>query len=197
MSTKLSTNFKLYEFLKSDTAKEIGAEREQNNPPSWVVENMTYLAKTTLQPPRSFLDYSFVINSGWRCKSVNDEVGSDDYSQHLKGEAADVDVPDSMLTSENIKTQHAISELDRRIERITGKKPREDVNANYYLWAYICIHLDELDIDQVIHEYGEDGSPSWVHIASSGRQDKRRMTIKRSGQRYTDITLEKSLLLGC
>lgn len=197
MSTELSTNFFLYEFLKSEKAQKINAVEEQNNPSREVIENLTYLAKTTLQPARSFLDYSFTVNSGWRCKAVNDAVGSTNTSQHLKGEAADIDIENSMLTDDDKTTTHAIRELDRRIERITGKAPRPDVNANYYLWAYMCIHLDELDIDQIIHEYGADGKPAWIHVSSSGRQDRRRITVKRSGQRYVDVTLEKALLMGC
>ena len=197
MSKKLSENFSLSEFLASNKAKELGVEDEQNNPPEEVIENLTYLCETTIQPARSFLDYGFSVNSGWRCKTVNDAVGSSDSSQHLKGEAGDLDISDKMLLDDDRTTVHAIEELNRRIERICGKRPRDDVNANYYLWAYFCIHLNELDIDQVIHEYGSDGAPSWIHVASSGRQDRRRITIKRSGQRFTDISLEKALLLGC
>lgn len=193
----LSNNFELREFLLSDTAVQLGVESTQYYPPYDVEENLEYLAEYTLQPARYFLDYGFTINSGWRCKAVNDEVGSTDASQHLKGEAADVSISDRMLTTERKSTIHAIAELRRRIKRVTGVMPREDVNADYYLWAYFCLHLDELDIDQVIHEYGSDGSPSWVHVSSSDRQDRRRMTIKRKGKRYTDLSLSKALMLGC
>ncbi len=194
---KLSDNFYLSEFLESETAVELGVEDEQNNPPQNVIENLTYLAKTTLQPLRSYLNYGVGLNSGWRCKAVNDEVGSSDVSQHLHGEASDIDISDAMLTDTDAVVKHVIEDLNRRIERICGKRPRADVNSNYYAWAYYCIHLDELDIDQVIHEYGSDGKPSWIHVASSGSKDRRRITIKRSGDRYVDMTLEHALLLGC
>ncbi|MFH1489803.1 MAG: hypothetical protein ABII06_12955 [Pseudomonadota bacterium] len=57
-----------------------------------------------------------------------------------------------------------------------GKSLRRDVNQNFYLFTYLCIHLEELDVDQVIHEYGEGyGNPAWVHISASQRQDKRQI----------------------
>ena len=197
MKTKVSDNFYLEEFLKSDKAKSLGVEKLQSNPPEAIKQSLTYLITKTIQPVRTFLAHSFIINSGWRCKAVNDAAGSTDASQHLKGEAADIDIDDAMLTSKSKVTKHAIVELNTRIERITGKKPRSDVNANYYLWAYYCLHLNEMDIDQVIHEYGSDGKPSWIHVASSVTKNRRRITVKRSGKSYEDVDLKTALMMGC
>ncbi len=194
---KISDNFYLDEFLVSDKAKALGVEKIQKNPPDEIKKSLSYLITKTVQPVRTFLAFTFKVNSGWRCKVVNDAAGSTDASQHLKGEAADLDIDDAMLSSKSKVTQHAIKELNTRIERVTGKKPRSDVNANYYLWAYYCLHLNEMDIDQVIHEYGSDGKPSWIHVASSVTKNRRRITVKRSGKSYEDVDLKTALMMGC
>lgn len=195
---KFSDNFYLYEFLASNKAEELGEDviKEQNNPPQDVIARLCYLASTTLQPWRTFINHSTSVNSGWRCKSVNEAVGSNDKSQHLQGEAADIDIPESLLSSDDKLTVHAIGEIKRTAERIMGRPVRDDVNANYYVWAYMCINLDNLDIDQIIHEYGKDGKPAWIHVASSTRKSARRITIKRSGEGYLDVDLKTALELG-
>jgi hypothetical protein len=73
---------------------------------------------------------------------------------------------------------------------------RPDVNPNFMLFAYVCLNLKELDIDQVIHEYGEDfGRPAWVHIASSRRQDKHQVLMVGSYTkgRYLRLSVEEVL----
>ena len=76
---------------------------------------------------------------------------------------------------------------------------RPDVNENFFLFAYVCMNLDELDVDQVIHEYGEGfGHPSWVHISTSKRQDKRQILMvgNYTNRRYIRPPLEEALLYG-
>lgn len=188
---KLSNNFPLADHLKSSKAIELGVVEEQNNPPVEVIEKLTYHANKTLQPTRDYLAVPMNVTSGWRCKSVNDSVGSTDRSQHLLGEATDVKLSSRFLKSDKRE------EMDNLIESICGSRPRSNVNANYYMFAYFIINMKKLDIDQVIHEYGTDGLPVWIHVASSERQDRRRITIKRKGEKYKDLSLKDALLLGC
>jgi len=188
---KVTANFRISEFLVSETADKLGCNDEQENPSQDVVDSLTHLIKNTLQPAREFLGASMNITSGYRCKTVNDHVGSTDRSQHLKGEAADFKLSSRFLTSSMRST------LDDMIEANCGKRPRSDVNASYYAWAYMVLFMETLDIDQIIHEYGEDGKPSWIHVAASDRQDRRRITIKRYREPYTSISAKEALLLGC
>lgn len=88
----LSTNFTLEEMLKSETAERYGGDilRRQMNPPQEIIDNLTYLVQTVLQPLRDRCKARIAIRSGYRCAAVNTFVGSSVSSQHMQGEAADI-----------------------------------------------------------------------------------------------------------
>lgn len=195
---KLSKNFSLNEFLISQVAERLGGEtlEQQRNPTTNIVNSLGYLARKTLQPLRNLLKSSIYVSSGYRCEAVNSAIKGSKTSQHMKGEAADMSLSNEFITRPSRERVRNI--LRNKIRKETGMFPRGDVNSNYYLFACICMYLDELDIDQVIHEYGEDGSPSWVHVSSSrGERNKRQILIKRSGEGYIELTLNDALKLGC
>jgi len=176
LNMRLSKNFILGEFLRSATAERYPKiVEEQNNPSEEIIDSLQYLCKNTLQPLREILGAPMKITSGYRCKSLNDLVGSSDRSQHLKGQAADVQMSASFLKAKRFLK--AKNKIRVRVKSLTGNGMRDDLNSNFYLFAYICIRLEGLDIDQVIHEYGSGlGQPGWVHIASSmGSRDKRQI----------------------
>lgn len=81
-------NFRLSEFLESDTAK----RKKIDNFPSWNdVANLTELVSTIVQPLRTAWGSGIHINSGFRCKELNDAIkGSSATSVHMKGLAADL-----------------------------------------------------------------------------------------------------------
>ena len=197
---KLTDNFYLSEFLKSSTAIKMGESvvAQQNSPSDDVIESLRYLADATLQPMRSYLCFRTDISSGYRCEVLNTKIGSSSRSQHPRGEAADIKSKHEVPDKDKVESDLAVAELKRTIKRIVGRDVRSNVNREYFMWAYFCINLDNLDIDQVIHEYGHDGHPSWVHVASSSDETNRgRITIKRNGDDYTDINLFEALALGC
>jgi peptidase M15-like protein len=176
INKRLSKNFTLGEFLRSATAERHEKIVEQQyNPPQEVIANLTYLCTQTLQPIRELLGAPMKITSGYRCKLLNDLVGSSDRSQHLKGQAADVQMSASFL--KNTAYLKAKNRIRERVKSLTGNEIRGDVNSNFYLFSYICIRLEGLDIDQVIHEYGSGlGNPGWVHVSNSpGDRDKRQI----------------------
>ena len=84
----LSPNFTLQELTQSDAAVRHGWE---NNPDANEINNLTRLAEL-LEQVRTLLGKPIMINSGYRCKQVNDSVGSKDSSQHRIGCAADIRV---------------------------------------------------------------------------------------------------------
>ena len=177
LNEKLSANFTLGEFLRSATAERNAAwKRNQENPPRHIVDNLRYLCQTVLQPLRESFGVGIRINSGYRGPAVNKAVGGSPRSQHCHGQAADCAIGPAFLTS------HATEAIRRRIEQgvleVTGRPIRDDVNPNFYLFAYICLNLDKFDIDQVIHEYGGGpGQPGWVHVAASRAKDKRQILV--------------------
>ena len=76
-----------------------------------------------------------MINSGFRCKELNDAVGSKDTSQHRTGCAADIRVPGmtaNEVTTAIIKANLAFDQVIREFDRWThvsipleGVKPRK------------------------------------------------------------------------
>lgn len=84
---KLSENFELREFVKSDTATRKGIA---NDPGPEEVKAIENLVTNLLQPLRKVYGKRMVINSGYRCPELNKAVGGVPTSQHTKGEAADV-----------------------------------------------------------------------------------------------------------
>jgi len=172
---KLSPNFILYEFLRSDTAeRQDELQKAQMNPSVDVVENLRYLCETTLQPIRERFNYPFRITSGFRSTALNKAVGGSLTSQHSLGQASDIIVSEGFLTDE--RTVVIRDSIKRDVLEKTGKPLREDINANFYLFAFVCLNLDVFDIDQVIHEYGKGyGNPAWVHLSASTTQDKRQI----------------------
>lgn len=84
-------NFKLSEVEHSNTAKAKGMKNEL---PRDLMDNAIYLI-TCLQSIRDVLGCPMIINSGYRCKAVNDAVGGSKTSAHMKGLAADF-IPKNM-----------------------------------------------------------------------------------------------------
>lgn len=86
----LSKNFSLHEMLSSQTATRQGFT-EQFDPPVAVVKNLEALCLKVLQPLRDVLKYSIHVSSGYRCLRLNTSIGGAIKSQHLSGQAADVE----------------------------------------------------------------------------------------------------------
>jgi hypothetical protein len=76
---KLSKDFSLHEFVRSETAEEYGWD---NTPNQKHIDNLRYLCQKVLQPIRDFYSSPVVITSGFRCGRLNDEVGGSRSSHH-------------------------------------------------------------------------------------------------------------------
>lgn len=89
---RISTNFTFEEFTYSDTAK---AHHINNAITDWDVrDNIIALVQNVLQPLRDAWEAPLFINSGYRCKELNELIGGVETSQHRKGQAADVECSD-------------------------------------------------------------------------------------------------------
>lgn len=127
----LSPNFTLQELTHSDVAVRYDWE---NNPDANEINNLTRLADL-LEQVRTLIGKPVMINSAYRCKQVNDAVGSKDSSQHRIGCAADIRVP-NMTPDEVVKAVMAsdigydqiIREFDRwthiSVPNTAGDNPR-------------------------------------------------------------------------
>jgi len=192
---KISNNFWLSELTDSDTAERTGGDMlaEQESPSQDIIDNLTYHINTTVQPARDYLGAGIKINSGYRGPLLNKAVKGSKTSEHCFGMATD-QVLSSIFTE---LMSNPLIQFRWLIGQITGEDISKSVNSNYFLWAFYCLHLHDGDINQVIHEYGSDGAPKWIHVSSSKVNNKRQMLIKRSGEGYVELNLKEALLLGC
>lgn len=85
----LSEHFTLSEFVRSETAER---KHIDNTPSPEVVDNLRALCRNVLEPARVSFGAPIYITSGYRCPALNAAVGGKPTSQHLRGEAADLQV---------------------------------------------------------------------------------------------------------
>jgi zinc D-Ala-D-Ala carboxypeptidase len=113
--------------------------REFDNKPDYdETENLLRLAKLLEQVKSVLGGVPIMVNSAFRCKEVNDAVGSKDTSQHRLGCAADIRVP-GMTPDEVVKAiiaaglpfDQLIREFDRwthiSVSNVESAKPRGQV----------------------------------------------------------------------
>lgn len=82
----LSPNFTLAEFTRSQTAERHGIDM---SPSMAVIERLTWLCGTFLEPIRKELDAPIMITSGYRPPELNKRIGGSRSSAHMLGLAAD------------------------------------------------------------------------------------------------------------
>ena len=85
---KLSKNLKLSEVLVSQTAKRLGLS---NLPTEEHLNNLQITANEIFQPLRDYFKVPIYVSSGYRSKELNKAIGGSKTSQHMKGQALDLD----------------------------------------------------------------------------------------------------------
>tara|TARA_R100000808_G_C2109153_1_gene123798 strand:+ start:460 stop:927 length:468 start_codon:yes stop_codon:yes gene_type:complete len=87
---KISKNFTLKELTKSSTADRLGIDNSVKDQQTLV--NLSALTHNVLQKVRDEHGRT-TVNSSFRCLDLNRAIKSSDNSQHVKGEAADIECP--------------------------------------------------------------------------------------------------------
>ena len=82
------------------------------------------------------------VSSFFRSLRLNNSVGGSKTSQHVKGQAIDI--------------------------QGTGKL------TNQMIFDYV---KENIDFDQLIHEYGTDTNPAWVHISYVSKEKNRKQVL--------------------
>ena len=85
---KLSKNLTLREVTKSNTANRLGID---NTPEDFDIKNLRAIAEEVFQPLRDHFGVPLFVSSGFRSKKLNKAIGGSKYSQHMVGEALDID----------------------------------------------------------------------------------------------------------
>ena len=78
--------------IASKVAQEKGFD---NTAPTEIITNLQQLAEKILEPVLAHFGGVLDITSGYRCKALNDCLGSSDGSQHCLGEAVDFGIIDT------------------------------------------------------------------------------------------------------
>jgi len=84
----LSKNLSLREATKSVTALRLGIE---NTPSEQEINNLELVATEIFQPLRDYFGVPIAVTSGYRSKALNKAIGGSRTSQHIAGEALDLD----------------------------------------------------------------------------------------------------------
>jgi len=88
---QLSQNFWLSELVKSSTADRLDIDNWPTD--QYVIDNLTTTVNKLLQPVRDYYGRPMSPNSGYRCLLLNRALRSKDTSQHVQGQAVDMEVP--------------------------------------------------------------------------------------------------------
>ena len=92
----LSPKVSLLSATKSDTAIRFGID---NTPNEAQLENMRRVAEKIIEPILARYPWAFV-SSFFRSAALNRKIGGDKNSQHMTGEAVDLDSPDNLANLE-------------------------------------------------------------------------------------------------
>ena len=105
--------FNIEEMTKSETASKKGINNEF---PSIEIMYNAFLVLERLDLIRAHMDKPIYINSGYRCKELNKEVGGSENSYHTKGLAAD------FRTNDKEDLPRMYNFLQRNIKRFNIKE---------------------------------------------------------------------------
>lgn len=119
--------FTIEELTRSDTATKRGID---NTPTAEAVRNLTTLVDKVLDPLRIAWGGPIVVNSGYRCKALNDAVGGSKTSDHMTGRAADIEAADRSKAS-NTKLFNLIQSLGLSFDQLIDESGMSWVHVSY------------------------------------------------------------------
>jgi hypothetical protein len=128
--TSLSKYATLEECSKSVTASRLGID---NNPPVEVRDNLRAVCTKIFDPCREFIGGPLGISSGYRSPKLNKAVGGSKTSEHMLGQALDIDC-DTFGNGTNAALFHFIKdnlEFNQLIWEFGTDKNPEWVHVSY------------------------------------------------------------------
>ncbi len=87
---RLSSHFTLRELVQSQVATRRGID---NTPDAGVIENLKRVCEGVLEPVRAHFGFPYSPTSGYRSPALNRAIGGAPKSQHIRGEAVDLNLP--------------------------------------------------------------------------------------------------------
>lgn len=146
---KLTDNFSLHEFLRSQTATRHGISMD---PPVEVIDNLRRLCVDILQPYRDVIGVPITITSGYRPPRLNELIGGSTTSAHMDGRAADLYVEGltPYMVAEGIKSMEL---------------PYDQLIHEFGEWVHVGISREEDDVrmQDLTAMRGKDGRTVYTH----------------------------------
>ena len=105
MAEKISKHVSYKEGIRSNTADRLGLDNTPNN---LQLKCMKDIAEDLFEPLRKWVGGPIKINSFFRGEPVNTAIGGSKYSQHMKGQAMDID--DTFGHKTNAEMYHYIKD---------------------------------------------------------------------------------------
>ena len=127
--------FTIAELCRSNTADRLGINnrcRQEH------VENLTALVDNVLDPLREWYGKPLIVSSGYRCPELNAAVKGSRTSQHMSGQAADIDTGDrqqNKLLFEYIKKNLPFDQL---------------IDESNFAWVHVSYRADGNNRKQVL-----------------------------------------------
>ena len=94
---KISNNLILAELTTSQTAIRLGIK---NTAPAYVIENLKAVAESVFEPIREHFGKPIRISSGYRSKELNKAIKGSSTSQHMTGQALDLQGTNEVTNAE-------------------------------------------------------------------------------------------------
>ena len=127
--------FTIKELCRSTTADRKGID---NRCGIDIEANLTALVDNVLDPLREWYGKPIVVNSGYRCPALNKAVGGATTSQHMSGQAADIDTGDrqqNKLLFEHIRKNLPFDQL---------------IDESNFAWVHVSYRADGRNRNQVL-----------------------------------------------
>lgn len=132
MNPNISEHISYAEATVSATGSRKGIK---NDPPPETLAVMKVTAEKLFEPIRRHFGVPITILSFYRCPELNKAVGGAKSSQHMTGEALDLQMTSGVT------------------------------NADLWHWLKVAHASGEIDLCQAIWEFGTDDEPDWVHVS--------------------------------
>ena len=150
---QLTKNFSLVELTRSEAATREGLD---NTPTPAVVENLRALTENILQPLRDAMGQPMRVNSAYRGPEANAVVGGSKSSQHMSGQAADIEFDgfDNRLLAKKI---------------VDMKLPFDQIILEFYRagqpnsgWVHVSHRRGGPQRGQLLHAVREEGKTKYL-----------------------------------
>lgn len=135
----ITKNFTLEELYRSTSAIK---NKIDNTPDKECTKNLMLLAYKVLQPIRDVYNNPIRVSSGFRCPELNKVVGGVKTSQHLKGEASDL--------NNGVKENKKIFDIACRLIKEGKIEVGQLIDEKNYSWIHISLP-DKNHKNQILH----------------------------------------------